>query len=145
MSTEIRQRRVQGLLLEELATLIPGELEDPKLALVSVTDVVVSKDLKNVRVFVTTSDEEVTPKVVLSHLNKALPFLRAQIAERLSTRVVPEITFVYDDTGARASRLNEIFRQLKEEGAQKDDVPAAKSDAPVATSGAASTRDGDPA
>ena len=119
MSTEIRQRRVKGLLQEELATLIPGDLDDPKLALVSVTDVVVSKDLKNVRVFVTTTDEEVTPQMVLSRLNKALPLLRSQVAERLSTRVVPEISFTYDETGARSSRLDEIFLQLKQEEGQK--------------------------
>lgn len=119
MSTEIRQRRVRGLLQEELMTLIPGELEDPKLALVSVTDVVVSKDLKNVRVFVNHQDEEVSKKEVLSLLNKALPFLRSQIAERLSTRTVPEIAFAYDDSATRANRLDEIFKQIKAEEAQK--------------------------
>jgi len=119
MSTEIRQQRVKGLLQEELMTLIPGELEDPKLALVSVTDVVVSKDLKNVRVFVNHQDEEVSQKEVLALLNKALPFFRAQIAERLSTRTVPEITFAYDDTATRAGRLDEIFAQIKAEEANR--------------------------
>jgi ribosome-binding factor A len=119
MSSEIRQQRVKGLLQEELMTLIPGELEDPKLALVAVTDVVVSKDLKNVRVFVNHLDEEVSQKEVISLLNKAMPFFRAQIAERLSTRTVPEITFAYDDSASRAGRLDEIFRQIKEEEANR--------------------------
>ncbi len=119
MSSEIRQQRVKGLLQEELMTLIPGELEDPKLALVAVTDVVVSKDLKNVRVFGYRQDEAVSQKEVLALLNKALPFFRAQIAERLSTRTVPEITFAYDDTAARAGRLDEIFAQIKAEEASR--------------------------
>lgn len=115
MSNEIRQSRVKGLLQEELMTLIPGELDDPNLALVAVTDVVVSKDLKNVRVFVNHQDPDVSQKVVLSHLNKAMPHLRAMIAERLSTRTVPEITFAYDESQGRAERLNEIFAQIKSE------------------------------
>lgn len=119
MSSEIRQQRVKGLLQEELMTLIPGELEDPKLALVAVTDVVVSKDLKNVRVFVNHQDEAVSQKEVLALLNKAMPFFRAQIAERLSTRTVPEITFAYDDTATRAGRLDEIFAQIKAEEANR--------------------------
>ncbi len=115
MSNEIRQSRVKGLLQEELMTLIPGELNDPKLALVAVTDVVVSKDLKNVRVFVNHQDSDVSQREVLSHLNKAMPHLRAMVAERLSTRTVPEITFAYDESQGRAERLNEIFAQIKSE------------------------------
>lgn len=115
MANEIRQRRMTGLIQEELLTLIPGELDDPKLALVTVTDVVVSKDLKNVRVYVNHQDEDVTQREVLSHLNKAMPHLRALVAERLSTRTVPEITFAYDESQGRAARLNEIFAQIKAE------------------------------
>lgn len=127
MSKEIRQSRMKGLLQEELATLIPGELDDPKLALVAVTDVVVSKDLKNVRVYVNHQDAEVSQREVLSHLNKAMPHLRAMIAERLSTRTVPEITFAYDESQGRAERLNEIFAQIKAE--QQGQEPGAKSQA----------------
>jgi ribosome-binding factor A len=119
MSTEIRQRRVTGLLFEELSIMLAGELADPKLSLVTVTDVQVSKDLHNVRVFVNHQDDTVSKREVVARLQKATPFLRSQIAERLSLRVVPEITFGYDESPERAARLTEIFRQLAEERTQE--------------------------
>jgi ribosome-binding factor A len=115
MSSDIRQKRVTGLLYEELSIMLGNELDDPRLSLVTVTDVVVSKDLKNVRVFVNHQDEEHTPRQVLAGLQKATPFLRSQVAERLSLRVAPELTFSYDESPARAKRLDDIFRQLAEE------------------------------
>ena len=50
MSSEIRQQRVAGLLFEELSIMLAGELADPRISLVTVTDVRVSKDLRNARI-----------------------------------------------------------------------------------------------
>lgn len=125
MSSEIRQKRVTALLFEELTIMLASELADPKLSLVTVTDVQVSKDLHNVRVFVNHQDDEISKREVLARLQKATPFLRSQVAERLSLRVVPEIAFGYDESPERASRLDEIFRQLAaERDEQAPDAPA---------------------
>ncbi len=121
MSTEIRQKRVTGLLYEELSIMIPNELDDPRLGLVTVTDVIVSKDLKNVRVYVNHQDEAVSRREVVTRLQKATPFLRSRIATRLSLRVVPELSFAYDESPARAARLTEIFQALAtERDAERD-------------------------
>lgn len=132
MATEIRQKRVTGLLYQELSIMIGNELADPKLSFVTVTDVIVSKDLHNVRVYVNHQDEAVPKRQVLARLEKASPFLRSQIAERLSLRVVPELSFEYDESPERAARLTEIFRQLaaerEAEGAAAREAGAPKPD-----------------
>lgn len=120
MTSEKRQQRVRGLLVEELAILIGSELEDPKLSFVTVTDVVVSKDLHNVRVYVNHQDENVSKREVLSHLEKAVPFVRGKISERLTMRSVPEISFEYDDSALRAARLTELLGQIAAERAAED-------------------------
>lgn len=117
MSSEIRQQRVRGLLFEELTIMLGGELGDPRLDLVTVTDVVVSKDLKNVRVYVSHQDEAVSKREVLSRLVKAVPFIRSQLGLRLGLRVVPELSFTYDDSPERAQRLTELLAQIKAENA----------------------------
>lgn len=117
MSSEIRQQRVRGLLFEELTIMLGGELGDPRLNLVTVTDVVVSKDLKNVRVYVSHQDEAVSKREVLSRLVKAVPFIRSQLGLRLGLRVVPELSFTYDDSPERAQRLTELLAQIKAENA----------------------------
>lgn len=126
MANEIRQHRVAALLFEELSTLIGGELNDPQLSLVSVTDVIVSKDLRNVKVYVNHPQDEGSPRSIVGRLQKAVPFLRSKIAEHLALRVVPDMTFHYDASPQKASRLEELFRQLAAERAEQ-----ASSDASV--------------
>ncbi len=112
MSNNYRQQRMASLLLEELRILVSSELEDPVFAMVDVTDVVVSKDLRNVKAFVSYQEDDIPRKTILQRLEKATPFIRSRIAERLTLRAVPELLFLYDDTPEIASRLDEIFKQI---------------------------------
>jgi ribosome-binding factor A len=111
----IRQQRVAELLYEELSILIANELKDPRLSLVQVTNVDVSKDLRTVKVFVSHDDEVVSKRQVLQGLRGATPFLRRQIAVRAALRVVPELLFYYDDTPEKAARIDALLRQIAEE------------------------------
>ena len=70
----IRQQRVSELLFEELSIMIANELSDPRLSLVQVTSVDVSRDLRNVKVYVTHDDEELSKRAVLQGLRHATPF-----------------------------------------------------------------------
>lgn len=119
MSSEIRQKRLAGLLFEELTIMVGNELDDPKLKMVNVTDIVVSKDMRNVKVFVNHQDDEVAKQVVIAHLRRAAPYLRTQLAERLTLRLAPELTFHYDESMERALRLSEIFQQIANERAER--------------------------
>jgi ribosome-binding factor A len=111
MST-IRQQRVAELLFEELSIMIANELNDPRLSLVRVTNVDVSRDLRNVKVYVAHDDEELSKRDVIQGLRHATPFLRRQLAVRCSLRAVPELSFHYDDTPEKAARVDELLRQI---------------------------------
>jgi ribosome-binding factor A len=111
MST-IRQQRVAELLFEELSIMIGNELDDPRLSLVRVTNVDVSRDLRNVNVYVTHDDDELSKRAVLQGLRHATPYLRGQLAVRCSLRAVPELSFHYDDTPEKAARVDELLRQI---------------------------------
>jgi ribosome-binding factor A len=115
--TTIRQQRVQELLYQELSILIANELEDPQLSLLTVTNVEVSRDLRNARVYV--HSEEDTPKrVILRRITGAVPFIRRQLAQRMSLRVVPDLSFHYDDTPERAARVDELINLIRTERQQ---------------------------
>jgi ribosome-binding factor A len=126
--TTIRQQRVAELLFEELSIMIGNELVDPRLSLVQVTSVNVSRDLRNVKVHVSHDDEEVTKGQVLKGLQNAIPFLRRQIAVRCNLRAVPELLFYYDDTPESAARVAALLRQISAErqaaSASSDSEPA---------------------
>jgi ribosome-binding factor A len=138
--TTIRQQRVQELLFQELSILIGNELEDPQLSLMTVTNVVVSRDLRNAKIYVHHDESETPRRAVLRRLDKATPFIRRQLAQRLTLRVVPELTFHYDDTPERAARVDELIQLIRsergEEAASDTEAatPVSSVDTPAASS-----------
>lgn len=109
-----RQERVSEMLLEELSILVAAELTDPRLAdaMVSVTDVQLSQDLRNARIYI----EHVLPseqsRQVLEALRHSSSFLRRTIAEHLNLRVVPDLTFHIDSSGERARHVEQLLDDL---------------------------------
>jgi ribosome-binding factor A len=114
----IRQQRVTELLYEELSIMIGNELDDPRLSLLTVTGVQVSRDLRNAKVFVSHQQEDVSRKEMLKLLRRATPYLRSQLAVRCSLRLVPELLFYYDDLPEKAERIQEILQQIAHEREQ---------------------------
>ncbi len=115
MSSAIRQQRVAGLLFEELSIMITNELDDPRLSMVDVLAVDVSKDLRSAKIYVIHRDSEVDRKETMKGLLNAVPYLRRELATRCSLRVVPELTFTYYDTRLKAARIAELFIRISQQ------------------------------
>jgi ribosome-binding factor A len=115
MSSSIRQERIAELLFEELSIMISGELDDPRLSMAEVTHVEISKDLRNAKVYVHHRDAEVPPQQLMKGLQRAMPYLRSQLAERCGLRVVPELLFHYDNSPAAAARIDKLLQQIAQE------------------------------
>jgi ribosome-binding factor A len=109
-----RQERISEMLREELSILISTELSDPRLedALISVTDVTVSPDLHNARVFVEHALPSESDAQVLSALRHSVTFLRVALIENLNLRVVPELTFQIDRSNERGRRIDDLLDAL---------------------------------
>jgi ribosome-binding factor A len=111
-----RTQRIADSLKKELATLIQFELRDPRLRMVSVTDVEVSRDLAYARVFYTSLDidceEDAKESTVV--LNKAAGFLRSKIARSSKLRVTPALKFLYDTSVSRGRHLSDLIEQAAE-------------------------------
>ena len=94
--------------------MLAGELKDPRLAsLVTVTDVRVSPDLKQARIYVSvmgTADEQAT---TLDGLTAAAGYVRHELTERLRMRRGPEVHFVLDHSEEYGQRIEELLRQTK--------------------------------
>lgn len=120
MST-IRQERVSHLLFQELSILVESELADPRLTMVTVLHVDVSKDLRSARAFVSHNDDEVEKEQVMQALIRATPFLRRQLAARCDLRVTPELHFTYDESPERAARITDLLAQIAAERETTDD------------------------
>lgn len=112
--TSHRQERISELLQEELSLLIGAELTDPRLAnaMVTVTSVRVSPDLRNARVSVAHSLPEAQTREVVAALRHAESFLRSQLVANLALRFVPELSFHVDATDVYAQRVDQILDSI---------------------------------
>lgn len=108
-----RTHRVADFLKRELAGLIQFELGDPRIGMVSITDVEVSRDLSSARVFVTVlgKDSEAEAAEALAALNHAAGHLRTRIAKVLQARTTPRLRFVFDGSVVRGARMSELIEQ----------------------------------
>ena len=107
MSTA-RLARIADQIQRELAELIREELRDPRVKLVTLTGVELSRDQSHAKIFFTTMGSEEEALACGDGLTRAAGFLRAGLARRLSTRTVPDLHFTYDasiERGVRLSRL----------------------------------------
>lgn len=117
-----RTRRVGEQLQRELATLIRDEIGDPRLGMVSLSGVEVSRDLSQAKVYFSTLGDQEDADKSLAVLRGAAGFLRYQLGRRLAMRHVPQLHFKQDhslENGARLSAL--INAAVRADQADDDD------------------------
>lgn len=115
-----RSKRVQSLLQRELADIIRSEIKDPRVSVVTIVDVQVSKDLSHAKVFVSDLDAESVQQSVKA-LNKAGGFIRHILKGRLTVRTVPELRFIHDESVERGARLYSLIQETTEADAERED------------------------
>ena len=105
-----RKLRVGQEIQRLLAELLRTELKDPRVsALVTITDVDVSPDLKQAKVFVTLLGDDEACEETLAALNRCAAFLRRSLSMRMSLRSVPALRFVFDASVERGSRVARLI------------------------------------
>lgn len=118
-----RPERLAENLKVEIAEVVGFELDDPRLEAVTVTDVTVSDDLRDAKVYVLVSGIDDEVETAMKTLRHASTFVRQQVAMNLDLRHAPHLHFVRDTAEENASRVGEILGTLdikagdeKEEG-----------------------------
>jgi ribosome-binding factor A len=110
-----RGHRLAGLLKEEISRILREEVKDPRLGFVTVTDVEVSDDLMNAKVFVSVMGEEKVIAGNMEILASAAPFIRAQVGHIIQLRHVPDIVFKYDRSIQQGARISKILADMERE------------------------------
>tara|TARA_A200000159_G_scaffold136172_1_gene135648 strand:- start:86 stop:544 length:459 start_codon:yes stop_codon:yes gene_type:complete len=135
-----RGQRVADQIQRELATLIQLEVRDPRVGMVSITGIDLSRDLAHAKVFVTVLDTVTNSGAItnlataeeddldllqvrdnVEALNKAAGFLRSQLSKRLALRAVPKLRFFYDASIENGQRLSGLIDDAL--NADKDQRP----------------------
>jgi ribosome-binding factor A len=103
-----------------LGTLISQELQDPRLAFVTVTRVEVGDDLRRCKVFVSVIGDRHQARLSLDALNHASRFLRGELGRKIDLRYTPELVFVEDRSAERAIELAKTLRAAVAQPAAKE-------------------------
>jgi ribosome-binding factor A len=107
-----RTERVADQIRSELALLLAREVHDPGIGFVTLTRVQVSPDLQQARVMYTSLGDDKARAASGKALERATPFLRRQIGQRLRLKRTPELRFFYDEAIAGQDRIEQILNEL---------------------------------
>ena len=117
MSDQRRADRVAAIIREEVALFLTSDARDPRLqALMTVTAVDVTRDLKHARIFVSMLGSESECAASLEALSDSgmTGHLRTRVSKVMRLRVAPELSFRLDESVARAARIESLLAQVRE-------------------------------
>jgi len=111
-----RTQRVADHLQRELAEVLQREVRDPRVGMVSITGVEVSRDLAHAKVYYTRlgSDSADEAREVTTVLNGMAGFLRSELSRGSTMRSVPQLRFYFDASIGQGMKMDELIRQAKD-------------------------------
>ncbi len=111
-----RTERINELLREEISYLLRRGVKDPRIGgLVSITEVDVSPDLRNAKVYVSVMGTDEERNSTFRALESAARFVQRELGRRLTMRRTPELTFLEDDSLERGARLLALLDEARQE------------------------------
>jgi ribosome-binding factor A len=114
-----RTERAADIIREEIAQIVGYELEDPRLSMVTVTDVRLSSDKRDARVYVTVAGDEKEHELALAALKHAAPYVRKQLGLTLNLPRTPELHFVRDRVEEEGERVDQLLQEIEREWESK--------------------------
>ena len=108
-----RQERVAEAIKKEVSIIIHDELKDPRLGFVTVTQVEVTQDLRQAKIFFSVLGKEEEYKKTKEALDSASGFIRRLIAQRIRLRFAPQIIFQEDRSSEYSIRIQEVLEEIR--------------------------------
>ena len=124
MALSHRVERIAEQIREELSQILATEVSDPGVGLVTITRVKVTADLSLARAYWTVLGEGKERTETAKALNRAVPYLRHLLSQRLTLRRAPELKFQYDESVAAHDRIERIIHELHVEREEHPELNA---------------------
>ncbi len=110
-----RADRVSGQIQKALSDLLHKNIKDPRLELVTITGVKMTKDLRLARIYftITDSNNKKQEEEAIKGFNSALGYIKRTLAQQLGLRYMPDLRFHYDQSFDYGSRIDSVLKELK--------------------------------
>jgi len=113
MST--RTDKFRTLIKKEVSRIIREDVSDPRIGFISITDVDISPDLRNAKVFVSILGESEQKTKAMDGLTSATGFIKGRLGEIIKGRVVPDLQFILDNSLERGSKVLSLISKIENE------------------------------
>lgn len=123
MAKQLRIEKLQELIKQEMSKMLLKELKDPRIGFVTVTDVEMTGDLREAKIYVSVMGGDDQVKSSLDGLNSALGFIRREIGQRVRLRFTPEISFALDTSLDYGDHIQKLLLQVEGERKNVDNAP----------------------
>jgi ribosome-binding factor A len=107
-----RQERLADQIRIEVAEMVLGELEDPRIGFATVTRAELSPDMRHCRVMVSVMGDEAAQRDTLAGLSSAAAFVRRELGQRLRMKRAPDVVFVLDRGEENLERVDQLLKDL---------------------------------
>lgn len=122
-SIPARGLRVADQIQRDLAEIIWSELKDPRVGMITLTEVSLTPDYAHAKIFFTSlAEDPVAIKNALEGLNKAAGFLRNQLGLRLRIHTLPQLHFVHDTSTMRGMAMSKLIDEANATRSKDDDL-----------------------
>ncbi|MFK2825038.1 30S ribosome-binding factor RbfA [Bacillus sp. B190/17] len=108
----LRSNRVGEQMKKELTDILNRKVKDPRIGFITVTDVEVTGDLQQAKVYITVLGNEQEREDTLKALTKAKGFIRSEVGQRIRLRKTPELLFEIDASIEYGNRIDTLLREI---------------------------------
>ena len=121
MAKQLRVEKVQELIKQELSNMLLMDVKDPRHKNVTVTDVKLTRDMSQAKVYISVYGSEAEQKEVWDALEKAVGYMRTEIAKRIRLRFAPELVLAKDASIEYGAHIDSLLNEIKKnEGTQHE-------------------------
>ncbi|QFT88911.1 Ribosome-binding factor A [Bacillus sp. THAF10] len=117
----LRSNRVGEQMKKELSDIIGRKIKDPRVGFVTVTDVQVTGDLQQAKVFISVLGDDEKRQDTLIGLAKAKGFIRSEIGRRIRLRKTPELFFEFDESIDYGNRIESLIHELNKKDSENNE------------------------
>ena len=113
MKPYARSQRVSGHIQKVLSDVLQKHVKDPRLEMIVITGVKVSRDLRTARIYYITSSSGKNTAEATEGFKSALGYVKRQLSRELGLRYMPDLKFLYDKSFDYGSQIDNILKTLE--------------------------------
>ena len=124
MSSQLRIEKLQELIKQEVGKMLLYDIKDPRIGFVTVTEVEMTGDLREAKIYVSIMGNDEQIKNSMEGLQSALGFIRREIGKRIRLRFTPEISFAPDKSLDYSEHIQKLLLKIEKERDSVENNPS---------------------